>query len=57
MYARKVIISGNKEEEDMGISGDQLHSHDPLDPMESAYPLEPLYLLQIFFVELSTSSR
>ena len=56
MYARKVVIIGKKEEEDMGIRCDQIHSPEALDITESASPLEPLDLMQSFFAELSTSS-
>ena len=56
MYAKKVVMIGNKYEEDMGIRGDQLHSPEALYRMEDVSPLKPLDLMQSFFVEISTFS-
>ena len=44
-----VVMIGDKEEEDMGIKGNQLHSHDALYPMVGLSPPEPLDLLQRLF--------
>ena len=56
MYAKKVVMIGNKYEEDIGIRGDQLHSPEALYRMEDVSPLKPLDLMQSFFVEISTFS-
>ena len=56
MYTSKVVMIGNKEKEDTGVRGYRLHLPDSFYQMEAAYPLEPLDLMQSFFLEIFSSS-